>query len=133
LHLAQFSPAFFEYPLGSGIPAALDEGNNVITEQNPAPRDKVVQLFINGLGGVDHQQVSGEPTPGPPPLVRTTTTPIVRIGGQQATVDFSGLAPFLVGLYQVNVRVPAGLAPGNHPLLLTIGGVPAKTLTLPVK
>jgi uncharacterized protein (TIGR03437 family) len=133
LKLAQFSPAFFEYPLGSGIPAALDEGNNVITEQNPAPRDKVVQLFINGLGGVDHQQVSGEPTPGPPPLVRTTTTPIVRIGGQSATVDFSGLAPFLVGLYQVNVRVPAGLAPGNHPLLLTIGGVPAKTVTLPVK
>ncbi len=36
----------------------------------------------------------------------------MTIGGQSAAVDFSGLAPFFVGLYQVNARVPEGVAAG---------------------
>jgi uncharacterized protein (TIGR03437 family) len=132
LKLAQFSPALFEYPLGSGMPAALDEAYNVITTANPVERGKAAQLFLNGLGPVDRPQVSGEPAPLTP-LIYTTAAPTVTIGGLPATVEFSGLAPTWVGLYQVNVRVPTGLATGNHPLVLTIGGVTAKTVTLPVK
>ena len=36
------------------------------------------------------------------------------IGGQPATVGFSGLAPGIVGEYQVNVTVPPGLSAGNQ-------------------
>jgi uncharacterized protein (TIGR03437 family) len=47
----------------------------------------------------------------------------VSIGGQNANVSFAGLTPTLVGLYQVNVTMPAGVTPGNAvPVMLTVAG-----------
>ena len=49
----------------------------------------------------------------------------MTIGAQSAAVDFSGLAPFFVGLYQVNARVPDGVAAGgkSHRDRSTVGTV----------
>ena len=47
----------------------------------------------------------------------------VTIGGQAATVLYAGLAPGFVGLNQVNVTTPAGLAAGEYDLVLRAGGV----------
>ena len=44
-------------------------------------------------------------------LGTSTATPVVEINGSVATVTYSGLAPGWVGLYQVNVLLPAGVAP----------------------
>jgi uncharacterized protein (TIGR03437 family) len=44
------------------------------------------------------------------------------------------LNPGSVGLYQVNVQVPAGSAKGNAvPVAITIGGVTSNTVTIAVK
>jgi uncharacterized protein (TIGR03437 family) len=60
--------------------------------------------------------------------------PTVTIGGIAAPVSFSGLAPGAVGLYQVNVRVPASAASGPAvPLILSIGGVISNTVTIAVQ
>jgi uncharacterized protein (TIGR03437 family) len=37
--------------------------------------------------------------------------PTVRIGGQVAALDFAGLAPNFVGLYQINAHIPANVVP----------------------
>jgi uncharacterized protein (TIGR03437 family) len=49
-------------------------------------------------------------------------------------VTFAGLAPGWVGLYQVNVQVPAN-APvgGNVPVALSVGGVAANQVTMAVE
>jgi len=65
-------------------------------------------------------------------LAPTTTTPQVTIGGQPATVQFSGLTPGLPGLYQVNVYVPTGISAGTAPISLTINGATTQASTLPV-
>jgi uncharacterized protein (TIGR03437 family) len=58
----------------------------------------------------------------------------VTIGGQAvSTIQFSGLAPGYVSLYQVNVLVPANIAAGPQPIVLTIGGVTSATAQLYVK
>jgi uncharacterized protein (TIGR03437 family) len=58
----------------------------------------------------------------------------VTIGGQTATVQFAGLSPGFVGLYQVNVQIPTGLAPGNSvPLVITQAGIASNTVTLALK
>ena len=69
-------------------------------------------------GGVDGQIVGGAPLPRP--LAQPT---VVTIGGQNASVEYSGAAPGAVaGLWQINVRVPAGLpANNNTPITLRIG------------
>ena len=55
------------------------------------------------------------------PLLNAPVT--VSIGGQPAVVQFAGLAPGFVGLYQVNAAVPSGVTPGDSvPLTLTVAG-----------
>ena len=46
----------------------------------------------------------------------------VSIGGQPATVEYSGLAPGFVGLYQFNVVVPNIVANDKTPLTFNLGG-----------
>jgi uncharacterized protein (TIGR03437 family) len=57
----------------------------------------------------------------------------MTIDGLPAEVQFAGVAPGFVGLNQINVVVP-GLActNGADPVVLTINGVPANAVTLPV-
>jgi hypothetical protein len=53
-------------------------------------------------------------------LSRVALPFVVTIGGLPASVDYLGLTPTSVGLYQLNVRVPA-LPLVNHPLVVTGG------------
>ena len=49
-------------------------------------------------------------------------------------MQFSGLAPGFVGLYQVNARVPATSATGpSVPVVISIGGVQSNTVTMAVQ
>jgi uncharacterized protein (TIGR03437 family) len=67
------------------------------------------------------------------PLSETTTRPTVLIGGAPASVQFSGLAPGLVGVYQVNAVVPYNSATGDGvPLTISIGGTTSNTVTIAV-
>jgi uncharacterized protein (TIGR03437 family) len=124
--IGTYAPEFFLYVDQSGttLAAALNQNNALIGTANPAQPGSVVQFFLNGLGPV---------ASGTPPLATTPATPVVTIGGQPATVMFSGLAPFAVGLYQVNVQVPTGILSGNEPVVLTIGSVTSNTAILPVQ
>ncbi|PYT17728.1 MAG: hypothetical protein DMG59_06470 [Acidobacteria bacterium] len=81
---------------------------------------------------MDHQPPSGEPTPSQS-LVHTSVLPSVMIGEQPASVQFSGLAPTIVGLYQVNVVVPTNISPGFQAAVISIGGVTSKTTIVPVQ
>ncbi len=130
LPLTQSAPAIFHGP--DGIAAALDQQNAVVTTGNPVRRGQLVQLFANGLGQIANQPTSGEPAPVSP-LATTTTAPIVTIGGQTATVMFSGLAPGFAGLYQINATVPNGLSPGMQSVSISIAGAASPSVSLPVQ
>ena len=65
------------------------------------------------------------------PLAATTATPAVYIGGSQLFTLWSGLAPGFVGVYQVNVQVPASLkGRGTVNIVLTVDGKTANTVTI---
>jgi uncharacterized protein (TIGR03437 family) len=58
---------------------------------------------------------------------KTNTLPKVLIGGVSAHVEFSGLAPQFVGVYQLNFEVPSGVPTGNAvPIQIQIGGVSSR-------
>jgi minor extracellular serine protease Vpr len=135
LPLASASPAAFEIPDSTGsrvIFAARDKNFQVISSANPARRNETVSLYCNGLGAVDTTPASGDPT-APEPLANTRVMPKVKIGNVDAPVKFSGLSPGSVGLYQINVTVPAQAPTGLQPVIMTINGIDSKASNLPVQ
>lgn len=77
----------------------------------PAGRSTVVQLFGPADGITLEDPDAGEAALITAPaeggrLYRTRSLPLVLIGGMQAAVLYSGLAPGLTGVWQINVRIP---------------------------
>ncbi|HLA41267.1 MAG TPA: hypothetical protein VJ417_14800, partial [Candidatus Glassbacteria bacterium] len=132
--LATARPAIFTVnQQGNGQGAILNQDYSSNSAANPAARGSVVQIFATGLGTTNPVVDSGQAAPSNPPA-RTVVPVEAQIGGRPATVHFAGLAPGFVGLYQVNVEVPAGVEPGPEvPLHLLQSGVPSNTVTLAVR
>jgi uncharacterized protein (TIGR03437 family) len=106
--------------------AAALHGNSavVVGPDNPAVAGEAIQIYASGLGPTNPVVAAGTAAPSKP-LALTLSAPKVSIGGRDAQVLFSGLAPGLVGVYQVNVVVPAGLRAGDNFVSIQIAGVQA--------
>ena len=141
--IATARPGIFTFDAsGAGQGAVLLAGMDVIAAPSesipnrtarPANRGEFLSIFCTGLGAVTNPPVNGAPATADP-LSDTIATPSVTIGGVPAGVTFSGLAPGFVGLYQVNVEVPASAPTGDAvPVVLTISGAPSNTVTIAVE
>ncbi len=143
VRVAAVSPAIFTFASGSGpaavvnIKASADDGviDNSISQPvgslpgastQPALRGGVITIYCTGLGEVIPVARDGEDSTDA--LRKTATDPTVLIGGAPAKLLFSGLAPQFVGLYQINVQVPDGIATGDAvPIQIEIGGMQSRT------
>jgi uncharacterized protein (TIGR03437 family) len=90
-----------------------DYSYNGTFDRLPGSRPEVtgsfVSIYATGCGRTNPIVGDGQPSPfGPLALADGVTT--VVIGGVQAQVLFSGLAPGYVGLWQINVFIPSSLA-----------------------
>jgi minor extracellular serine protease Vpr len=123
----------FTVPLAPASPGSfgiLDQSFALVGASNAAKRGQVIQIFANGLGPVNNHPASGDPAPAT--LLTCNANPSVTIGGLTAGVQFCGLAPGFVGLYQLNVTVPANAPAGTQQLVISMGGNTA-TISLPVQ
>ncbi len=134
--LAQFSPGVYSTDgSGTGQGAILINGTgDLAAPGHPARRGSdYVNIFATGLGPVSHQPATGAPAPSVI-YAETTNAVSVAIGGTPAKVTFAGLAPGWVGLYQVNLLVPATAPTGNTvSVALSVGGVNANLVTMAVE
>jgi uncharacterized protein (TIGR03437 family) len=131
LALAPFAPGIFAVN-ANGQGAVVDSSYRLVDLTNPTTAGNAIQIFCTGLGAVTNPPPSGNPASGTT-LSLTTSNPTVTIGGVDAPVLFSGLAPGAIGEYQVNVQVPPGITPGTAvPLTVSIGGVSSNTVTIAV-
>lgn len=123
------SPGFFTATAnGRGQISALNQDNSVNSITNPIGRGQVIQLYGTGVGAVSNTPRDGEPSPGGP--LAEGQRPDVVINGRAvpaADVLFSGLAPGFVGLWQLNVRIPDFVPPGNNiSVLVLLRSVPSQ-------
>ena len=87
-------------------------------------RGTVVEIYCTGLGA------TLAPAEG---LERTQLNPQAEIGGRDAEVLYSGLAPGLFGVYQVNARVPLDSPAGTAvEVRIRAGGALSNTVTIGV-
>ncbi|HWP85041.1 MAG TPA: hypothetical protein VNN17_07620, partial [Terriglobia bacterium] len=129
--ISNFAPGIFTVnQQGTGLAAALHEdGVTPVTGGNPAHLNEVIVFFGTGLGVASPPLATGERSGGNP----TSTPATATVGGVAAIVEFSGTAPGFVGLNQINVRIPAGIATGPAvPVVFNIGGQAANPVTIPV-
>lgn len=100
----------------------------------PVARGDFLAIYCTGLGAVNNTPGDGQPAPSSPPLATTLATPTVTIGGMPAVVSYTGLAPGLVGLYQVNVQVPGNTPTGDAVnLAISVGSQTSNTVTVAVQ
>jgi uncharacterized protein (TIGR03437 family) len=110
---------------GQGAVFVVGEPNwamirNPAVPSRPGELDEFVTLYATGIGPVDGATVDGQPPPAGT-LLSATSEVQVLVGGQPAEVQFAGLAPGFVGVFQVNARIPLGLASGDEvPVLVRV-------------
>ncbi|MGH9630815.1 MAG: SBBP repeat-containing protein, partial [Bryobacteraceae bacterium] len=108
---------------GTGQGAILNQDGSRNLPESPAEAGTIVSIFATGGGVTDPPTETGS-VPASLPFPRLAQPTQVRIGGIEAEVSYSGVAPGLVsGVIQVNARVPANAPRGAAvPVELFVGG-----------
>ncbi len=135
LSLAAFAPGIFSInSQGTGQGAIQDTIYDIVDTADPAiPGITTIVIYCTGLGPVTNQPATGSPAPSNP-LAVTTTLPDVTIGGIPAHVVFSGLAPGLVGVYQINALVPGSAPVGSAvPVVISMNGALSNAVTIAIQ
>jgi uncharacterized protein (TIGR03437 family) len=105
---------------GSGPGAILHQDGSVVSLANPVRPGEFLTIYATGLGAVTPPVASGQAAPSAP-LSTVVNLPTVRIASQVAQISFAGLAPGFVGLYQINVQVPANVTAPTPSVQITQG------------
>ncbi len=125
--IAGSAPAIFTPSgMGTGTATALNADGTMAQAMGagsrPARVGSVVMIYATGLGPVSPTIATGRATLDV--NRRNTIMPEVLIGGRPAQVLYSGLAPNVPGVNQINAVVPTGVAAGGAvPLQIRSGGV----------
>jgi uncharacterized protein (TIGR03437 family) len=133
--LDKAGPGVFAVDAGDGLKvAAIIHGSDfaLVTPDYPAERDETIILYTTGLGPVDPSVATGQQA-SPDPFSATSELVEVNIGGTPYPVLWSGLSPYMVGIYQINLYVPGDRAEGdNLPVVVTAAGISSGTDNAPV-
>ncbi len=116
----------------AGQLALFHADGKYVNKNNPATRDEPLTMYALGLGPTTGGAVvAGVPSPSSPLAVSGKVAVFFgNPGYKQAAiiVDWSGLTPGLIGVYQLNLRIPGFHINGDAlPVTLQIGGVSSPT------
>jgi hypothetical protein len=127
---------------GLGYAAAVHANGQLVTETNPAAPGETIETFLTGLGTVFPTIQDG--APGPTTTLSTTTSTITAdingVAADNGPYFYSGLAPALAALYQVNVNIPTTATAGDTTVdiggpdsytaqaLISVGSAPAASI-----
>lgn len=89
----------------------------------------MIQLFATGAGNIPNAPPDGELAQG---VINTPSRPRVVVGAREPEILYSGLAPGLLGVWQINVVVPDVTAPSNQVLVvMTMNSIPSNNPSNP--
>jgi len=123
--ISKYAPAIFVDSNGAMI---FHQNGTRVDQQHPGVRDEPLTMYATGLGPtVGGAVVTGMPSPASPLAVTGKVmlyfgNPTISDSG--VIVNWSGLQPGTIGVYQIDCRIPGTHLSGNGlAVTLTIGGV----------
>ena len=105
---------------GNGQLAAVNQDGSVNSAVHPAKAGTFISLYGTGLGVLAGAPPDGTPAPG---ALSTDVTPDVFINGTRldpGDINYSGLAPGFIGLWQINAKIPATVPTSASPVSVVI-------------
>lgn len=127
------APSVFLASVGPqvSVPTVVrNDDNELVTPSHPIHRksNTALVIYLTGLGQTSPAVPSGQSAPANP-LAVSLVAPTVTLGGVNLPVLFSGLAPGLVGVNQINVSVPFNVPDGMSVPLVIGQGTIATTIS----
>jgi uncharacterized protein (TIGR03437 family) len=124
------APGIAGFATGQIIAQHLD--GRLVLEDSPAAPGEIIVFYVAGMGLTNQDVASGEASPSTN-LALPLDAPTVTLGDIPVTdILFAGLTPTLVGLYQVDFRVPETAPNGTLTLVLTQPNGQSNTTVLAV-
>jgi uncharacterized protein (TIGR03437 family) len=108
---------------GTGQLLAVNQDGTLNSDGNPAKAGTYISLYGTGQGLISGMPAEGTPAEGD---IATPQTPLVFINSgfvPSSDIQYSGLAPGYVGLWQINVKVPADAPPGDVIVYIAYDGI----------
>lgn len=132
---------------GTGQAAAINQDGTINSPSNAAPVGSTVTLYGTGQGPVSPAIQDGTaagtfpfsytiavPTSNPTTCFTSQPSMCVAIASGFGNVQYSGLAPGYVGLWQINVTIPQGTSAGSAvPIRVVINSTASNLVTIAVK
>ena len=132
VNIGKAQPGIYAAGNGQGIIIGFP-GYQLIDAAHPATAGDTAIIYCTGLGATSAAVATGQPAPFDQ-LAKAVVPVTVTVGGVNAAVSFAGLTPGSVGLYQVNIQIPAGVAAGAAvPVVITQGAIDSNQATIAVK
>jgi len=117
---------------GGGPAIVHGSDYSLVTTAKPAKPGEVLVLFASGLGPTKPAPEPGQPF-GADPLPLATSPIEVIMNGVSSEVQYAGGYPGAVDRYQVNFRVPDGIASGMAALHLTTAWIAGADVKIPIQ
>jgi len=128
--------AGFQFNISPSAPGIFGDASGNLVPQSTAVAGAVATLYVTGAGEVTPALNTAFWPASTTPLV-SLPKPIlplsVTVGGVPAFLQFFGLPSGFIGTTQVNFTVPASLAAGTYPVVVTVGGVSSPPVNLTVR
>jgi uncharacterized protein (TIGR03437 family) len=127
--VSKYAPAIF---IDANGPAIFHKDGTRVDKSHPATRDEPLTIYATGLGVTTGGKVTAGQASPSNPLAVTAAVQLYfgdpTIKQAAVIVDWSGLMPGSIGVYQINARIPGFHLKGDAlPVTLRIGGVSSAT------
>jgi uncharacterized protein (TIGR03437 family) len=133
LPMSEASPGIFlNAAAGPLQAAAVNQDGTLNGPSSQIPRGQVLTVFATGAGHIPTAPPDGSVAEGLTPSALDTRVFIGARTVEGQDILYSGLAPGLLGLWQVNVKVPELTAPSpTVPIILLQNNIPSQVTTPP--
>ncbi len=118
-------------PNAPGLFSVLNQDGSINSADAPAHRGETIHIYATGVGATASTPDDGAPAPDPAPA--GMVAPIVFLQRTQFTPSYNGLVPGAVGLWRIDVQLPADAPTGSAMPLTVVNGLTSNTLMVNVQ